>query len=121
MARHSQSSPREARDWHTRTLAAVTALVMAGSAATGTASPIPTTPIGRTRLALSKLLERARPAGKAQRSHLWLTLCSALPEIGTTPSSRADNPVLPTIGRPRDGPAVSALLGGTKALCMEGA
>lgn len=104
MARHSQSPPLKDRTWQTRTLAAITALVMAGSAAPGAASPIPSAPLGRIRQTLSKLLERPRPGRRSERSHRWLTLCLALPEIGTTPSSRADNPALPTVGRPRDGP-----------------
>ncbi len=55
----------------------------------------------RTARIRASLLAAARRTAKARRRGRLLL---ARPAIGTAPTSRTANPVLPTVGRPRDGP-----------------
>jgi hypothetical protein len=79
------------------------AVVLLGAVAPGGPPPMPMLVPERPRSARirASLLAAARTPAAARR---WGRLLRARPAIGTAPTSRTANPVLPTVGRPRDGP-----------------
>ncbi|HEX4732426.1 MAG TPA: hypothetical protein VH299_14240 [Solirubrobacterales bacterium] len=86
-----------------RSMVTLMAVVLLGAVAPGGPPPMPMLVPERPRSARirASLLAAARTPAAARR---WGRLLRARPAIGTAPTSRTANPVLPTVGRPRDGP-----------------
>ncbi|MFT3866427.1 MAG: hypothetical protein QM729_19375 [Solirubrobacterales bacterium] len=106
MADSSQTSPetRSARaSGARRSVVILMTVVLLGALAPDGPPPMPMLPPERVRSARARAVRllTARIPAVARR---WGKLLQARPAIGAAPTSRTADPVLPTVGRPRDGP-----------------
>ena len=91
--------------WRSRAMIAIAGLALTGAAAPmGPPLSLAVASV-RTRTVRSGALAPTLISVPIRALRRWLRLRLVPPAIRRTPTSRSDTPALPTVGRPRDGPA----------------
>lgn len=89
--------------WRDRAGALAATLALVTATAPGAPPVPPVVPAERTRLV--RVRASTVPAARIPtRLRRWIRLLLAPRAIASAPTCRTDTPVLPTVGRPRDGP-----------------